>query len=196
MHNAQGLPLPCRDMRRQTDELHEPAPGAHALTYGELNVTTSFYQFRVNLMVRLCLQDTDWSFEDFPGSVREPKCLAPWSAGYMCEVQHSCCVPSSQMPPALLRRLISSQIKCSLSGCCLGSYWHCWPPCQQAPKPLTAFTPPQNLNSSSAGPPCPLAQRNFLMYWRFPEYNLIRLLVTLLVAFLFGTLFWDQGTQR
>jgi hypothetical protein len=34
------------------------------------------------------------------------------------------------------------------------------------------------------------------MYWRFPAYNLIRLFVTTIVALLFGTLFWDQGTER
>lgn len=33
------------------------------------------------------------------------------------------------------------------------------------------------------------------MYWRSPEYNLTRALVTLLIAFAFGTLFWRQGQR-
>lgn len=57
-----------------------------------------------------------------------------------------------------------------------------------ATRPHQPTFPPPN--------PTPPPQRNFLMYWRFPEYNLIRLLVTFMVAMLFGTLFFGEGTNR
>lgn len=38
-------------------------------------------------------------------------------------------------------------------------------------------------------------KRIWRMYWRSPEYNLTRAAVTLLVAFVFGTLFWRKGDQ-
>ncbi|GAB4820274.1 hypothetical protein N2152v2_007320 [Parachlorella kessleri] len=78
----------AREMAGQIEKLHQPSAADHPLTYGELNVTTPFYQFQINL------------------------------------------------------------------------------------------------------------QRNFAMYWRNPAYNLSRLIVTLAVAFLFGSLFWDQGMDR
>lgn len=36
-------------------------------------------------------------------------------------------------------------------------------------------------------------QRFWRQYWRSPEYNLTRLLVTIAVAFVFGSLFWRKG---
>ena len=38
-----------------------------------------------------------------------------------------------------------------------------------------------------------LAWRQALRYWRLPEYNGIRLLVTLAFALVIGSLFWDKG---
>jgi ABC-type multidrug transport system ATPase subunit/ABC-type multidrug transport system permease subunit len=37
--------------------------------------------------------------------------------------------------------------------------------------------------------------RFWRMYWRLPEYNLTRLVVTLGIAFVFGSLFWRQGNH-
>ncbi|GAB4817615.1 hypothetical protein N2152v2_004661 [Parachlorella kessleri] len=39
-------------------------------------------------------------------------------------------------------------------------------------------------------------QRFFRMYWRSPEYNLTRYGITLLVGFVFGSLFWRLGDNR
>lgn len=36
-------------------------------------------------------------------------------------------------------------------------------------------------------------QRLFQMYNRLPDYQLVRMAVTLLVGFVFGSLAWDQG---
>ncbi|KAL6780792.1 hypothetical protein ACKKBF_B11655 [Auxenochlorella protothecoides x Auxenochlorella symbiontica] len=41
-----------------------------------------------------------------------------------------------------------------------------------------------------------LLRRNFVMYWRAPDYNITRFGVTLLVAFVFGSLAWEQGEAR
>jgi ABC-type multidrug transport system permease subunit len=38
-------------------------------------------------------------------------------------------------------------------------------------------------------------RRFWLQYWRAPEYNLTRLIVTIGVALVFGSLFWDQGND-
>lgn len=46
------LTQPHREMAKQIDALHEPAPGTSALAYGDLNVTTATYQFQVLLRVR------------------------------------------------------------------------------------------------------------------------------------------------
>ena len=39
----------------------------------------------------------------------------------------------------------------------------------------------------------PVLQRNVQMYNRLPDYQLVRLAVTLLVGFIFGSLAWGQG---
>ena len=38
-------------------------------------------------------------------------------------------------------------------------------------------------------------QRNFQMYNRLPDYQLVRLAVTLLVGFIFGSIAWNQGAD-
>lgn len=40
---------------------------------------------------------------------------------------------------------------------------------------------------------CPVLQRLFQMYNRLPDYQLVRLGVTLLVGLVFGSLAWNQG---
>ncbi|KAG7637916.1 ABC transporter G family member 31 [Arabidopsis thaliana] len=35
-----------------------------------------------------------------------------------------------------------------------------------------------------------------LVYWRSPEYNLVRLVFTTIAAFILGTVFWDIGSKR
>ncbi len=39
-----------------------------------------------------------------------------------------------------------------------------------------------------------LLARNFTSYWRNPEYNVTRFVVTLIIAFAYGSLFWRQGS--
>lgn len=39
-------------------------------------------------------------------------------------------------------------------------------------------------------------RRNWRTYWRTPRYNLVRFVITIVVAFFFGTLFWQAGTRR
>ncbi|KAL6781800.1 hypothetical protein ACKKBF_B09460 [Auxenochlorella protothecoides x Auxenochlorella symbiontica] len=39
-------------------------------------------------------------------------------------------------------------------------------------------------------------RRNFLMYWRLPEYNITRFASTILIALVFGSMFWRLGSDR
>lgn len=41
-----------------------------------------------------------------------------------------------------------------------------------------------------------LLRRSFVQYWRTPQYNMLRFIVTLTMGFLFGTLFWARGNKR
>lgn len=41
-----------------------------------------------------------------------------------------------------------------------------------------------------------LMWRQALRYWRLPEYNAIRLLVTLVFALVIGSLYWNKGQVR
>jgi hypothetical protein len=38
--------------------------------------------------------------------------------------------------------------------------------------------------------------KNNWTYWRSPQYNTVRFFFTVVVALLFGTIFWDKGTKR
>jgi hypothetical protein len=38
--------------------------------------------------------------------------------------------------------------------------------------------------------------KQHLTYWRSPDYNLVRVVFTLLTALVFGSLFWNVGTKR
>ncbi|KAK2076469.1 hypothetical protein QBZ16_000994 [Prototheca wickerhamii] len=59
----------------------------------------------------------------------------------------------------------------------------------------------EDIDEAQLREPSPTAQfaqllrRNFVMYWRAPDYNMTRLLVTLLVGFVFGSLAWKQGDE-
>lgn len=48
--------------------------------------------------------------------------------------------------------------------------------------------------ASVSGSPAAL-QRLLQMYNRMPDYQLVRMAVTLLVAIVFGSLAWDQGSD-
>ncbi|CAI0467875.1 unnamed protein product [Linum tenue] len=39
-------------------------------------------------------------------------------------------------------------------------------------------------------------RKQMLIYWRSPQYNAVRLLLTVIVALILGTQFWDVGSQR
>ena len=41
-----------------------------------------------------------------------------------------------------------------------------------------------------------MIKKNSVTYWRSSHYNLVRLLITIFVGFVFGTLYWDQGLDR
>jgi ABC-type multidrug transport system ATPase subunit/ABC-type multidrug transport system permease subunit len=41
-----------------------------------------------------------------------------------------------------------------------------------------------------------LLARNFATYWRSPSYNLVRAVMTVVIALFFGTVFWQRGTRR
>lgn len=67
----------------------------------------------------------------------------------------------------------------------------------EVPKPGAA--PPQysEMHTSSFG--AQLAanlRRDFTVYNRAPEYNVVRAVVTILIGFCFGTMFWRQGDNR
>ncbi|KAK2077910.1 hypothetical protein QBZ16_003778 [Prototheca wickerhamii] len=39
-------------------------------------------------------------------------------------------------------------------------------------------------------------RRNFVQYWRLPEYNITRFASTILIGLVFGTMFWRKGSDR
>ncbi len=41
-----------------------------------------------------------------------------------------------------------------------------------------------------------LLGRSFRTYWRLPQYNVLRFIVTLIMGLFFGTLFLDRGAHR
>jgi ABC-2 type transporter len=41
-----------------------------------------------------------------------------------------------------------------------------------------------------------LLKRAFTQYWRTPQYNMLRFIITLVMGLLFGTLFWARGNKR
>ena len=62
---------------------------------------------------------------------------------------------------------------------------------------LPAASVVTSARSASLPPPFSLSlmQRNFQMYNRLPDYQLVRLAVTLLVGFIFGSIAWNQGAD-
>ena len=38
--------------------------------------------------------------------------------------------------------------------------------------------------------------KNMTTYWRHPNYNLIRMITTILIAVIFGSLYWNVGSDR
>jgi hypothetical protein len=38
--------------------------------------------------------------------------------------------------------------------------------------------------------------KQFITYWRSPDYNLVRFIFTLLIAVIIGSLYWQIGTDR
>ena len=41
-----------------------------------------------------------------------------------------------------------------------------------------------------------LLQRNLLEYWRMPEYNLVRILFTVVFSLTLGSIYWRIGKER
>lgn len=52
-----------------------------------------------------------------------------------------------------------------------------------------------NLHHAPLPAPFPILQRMFQMYNRLPDYQLVRMAVTLMVGFVFGSLAWKQGSN-
>lgn len=66
--------------------------------------------------------------------------------------------------------------------------WLCLP--VRIPPATDGTRVPPSLPPSS---PYLVLQRLFQMYNRLPDYQLVRMAVTLLVGFVFGSLAWNQG---
>lgn len=52
------------------------------------------------------------------------------------------------------------------------------------------------LITSDSGCVQTLLKKFFIAYWRTPEYNYIRALVTVAMGFVLGTLYWKVGHKR